>query len=194
MSLRSRGSSLLETPAPPAGDILGLLFPTLLLAGPLPSFIICVPPARGTHSLQSPALRQSWSVCWPGRRCRCWCCHWRWWWLEVVWWWLQGKVSWWRLTLLYYNSFNDTFTNPRLTGYICCHCHISGNQGKEPTCCVDPICVELDCDSSAASHGAGGGVTVALGGGAVIDFHPVPAAIAEHIKCCECKCYRLPGC
>ena len=95
----------------------------------------------------------------------------------------------------------------RLTGYICCHRHISGNHGKEPTRSAGSICVQLDCDGG-ASHGAGGGatvvtgatatgatvvgVTVALGGGAVIDLHPVPAAI--HIKCCECECCRFTSC
>ena len=68
--------------------------------------------------------------------------------------------------------------------------------------------MELDSDGG-ASHGAGGGATVvtvvtdtvatgftgatvALGGGAVIDLHPVKAVI--HIKCCECECCRFTSC
>ena len=67
------------------------------------------------------------------------------------------------------------------------------------------MCVELDCDGG-ASQGAGDGATVvtvtgataatgatvALGGGAVIDHNPIPAA--PHFKCCECDCDRYPGC
>ena len=57
--------------------------------------------------------------------------------------------------------------------------------------------MELECDGG-ASHGVGEGATVvtgatatgatgatvALGGGAVIDLHPVIAVI--HVKCCKC--------
>ena len=80
--------------------------------------------------------------------------------------------------------------------------------------------MKLDCDGG-ASHGARGGATVvtgatateatvpggatigppskfvvvttvALGGGAIMDLHPVRAV--RQFKCCKCECGRFPGC
>ena len=34
--------------------------------------------------------------------------------------------------------------------------------------------------------------TVALGGGAIMDLHPVRAV--RQFKCCKCECGRFPGC
>ena len=95
----------------------------------------------------------------------------------------------------------------RLTGYICCHRHISGNHGKESPPSSSAIRGELDGDGGASDWSGGGatrdtggtpgatvatGATEALGVGAVIDLHPVRAA--KHFKCCKCQCDRFPGC
>ena len=96
-------------------------------------------------------------------------------------------------------SFNYTFAKSWLTCYNCCNCRISSNHGKEATCCVGWICVEVDYDGS-ASHCTGGGAIVGtmatvngVSGGAIIDLHQVPAAIM-HIKCFECESDSFPGC
>ena len=80
----------------------------------------------------------------------------------------------------------------RLTGYICCHRHISGNHGKEPASSFSEIRGELDGDGGGGDWAGCGGAGECLGGGSVIDMNGVINRLC--IECCERESDWFPGC
>ena len=80
----------------------------------------------------------------------------------------------------------------RLTGYICCHGHISSNHGKEPTSSVTAIRGELDGDGGGSDWCGYGGAGERLGGGASNHLNCVVTRLS--VECCECQYDRFPGC
>ena len=80
----------------------------------------------------------------------------------------------------------------RLTGYICCHRHISGNHGKEPASSVTEIRGELDGDGGGGDWARYGGAGERLGGGASNNLNSVTTRLS--VECYESYCDRFPGC